>query len=192
MKNTYIKSPLNYVGGKYKLLPQIIPLFPDDIDTFVDLFGGGFNVGINVNAKNIVYNDVEPHVVELLHGLYKSNYDDVHATICQIIDEYGLSRSDVHGYEFYGCESNNGLGQYNKEKYYKLRADYNQNPTWIKFYTLITCAFSNQIRFNSKGESLICRMASVTTTNPYSQNCKYLWKQCTKRILRLVIAIFAI
>ena len=115
LKNTYIKSPLNYVGGKYKLLPQIIPLFPDDIDTFVDLFGGGFNVGINVNAKNIVYNDAESHVVELLRGLYKSNYDDVHATICQIIDEYGLSRSDVHGYEFYGCESNSGLGQYNKK-----------------------------------------------------------------------------
>ena len=152
MKNTYIKSPLNYVGGKYKLLPQIIPLFPNNIDTFVDLFGGGFNVGINVNADYIVYNDVEPHVVELLRGLYRNDYDDVHSMICQIIDEYGLSRSDVHGYEFYGCESNSGLGQYNKDKYYKLRADYNQNPTWIKFYTLITCAFSNQIRFNSKGE----------------------------------------
>ena len=49
----YIKSPLNYVGGKYKLLDQIIPLFPSDIDTFVDLFAGGFNVGINVKAKKL-------------------------------------------------------------------------------------------------------------------------------------------
>ncbi len=40
MKNEYIKSPLNYTGGKYKLLPQIIPIFPSDINTFVDLFGG--------------------------------------------------------------------------------------------------------------------------------------------------------
>ena len=39
--NSYIKSPLNYVGGKYKLLNEIIPLFPNDINTFVDLFGGG-------------------------------------------------------------------------------------------------------------------------------------------------------
>ena len=37
----YIKSPLNYTGGKYKLLPQILPLFPNEIDTFIDLFGGG-------------------------------------------------------------------------------------------------------------------------------------------------------
>jgi site-specific DNA-adenine methylase len=41
MKNPYIKSPLNYVGGKFKLLPEIIPLFPTSINTFVDLFGGG-------------------------------------------------------------------------------------------------------------------------------------------------------
>lgn len=36
-----IKSPLNYVGGKYKLLPQILPLFSDRIRTFYDVFGGG-------------------------------------------------------------------------------------------------------------------------------------------------------
>ena len=56
-KNNYIKSPLNYTGGKYKLLKQIIPLLPDNINTFVDLFGGGFNVGINVKANKIIYND---------------------------------------------------------------------------------------------------------------------------------------
>ena len=49
-----IKSPLNYVGGKYKLLSQILPLFPKEIDTFYDLFGGGFNVGISVDAKKHV------------------------------------------------------------------------------------------------------------------------------------------
>lgn len=26
--NNYIQSPLNYTGGKYKLLNQLIPLFP--------------------------------------------------------------------------------------------------------------------------------------------------------------------
>lgn len=43
-----IKSPLNYIGGKYKLLPQILPLFPEQINTFVDLFAGGLDVSINV------------------------------------------------------------------------------------------------------------------------------------------------
>ena len=40
MKNNYVKSPLNYTGGKHKLLPQILPLFPEEINTFVDLFTG--------------------------------------------------------------------------------------------------------------------------------------------------------
>jgi len=31
-----IQSPLNYTGGKFKLLPQILPLFPQNIDIFVD------------------------------------------------------------------------------------------------------------------------------------------------------------
>ena len=35
-----LQSPLNYKGGKYKLLPQLIPLFPKKIHTFVDLFCG--------------------------------------------------------------------------------------------------------------------------------------------------------
>ena len=38
--NTYIKSPINYTGGKYRLLNKIIPLFPENINTFVDFFGG--------------------------------------------------------------------------------------------------------------------------------------------------------
>lgn len=34
----YVHSPLNYIGGKRKLLPQIIPMFPREISTFVDPF----------------------------------------------------------------------------------------------------------------------------------------------------------
>jgi len=38
MDSEYILSPLNFTGGKYKLLPQILPLFPEKINTFVDIF----------------------------------------------------------------------------------------------------------------------------------------------------------
>ena len=48
--DSYIKSPMNYTGGKYKILNNIIPSFPSGIKNFVDLFAGGLNVGINVNA----------------------------------------------------------------------------------------------------------------------------------------------
>ena len=58
-----IQSPLNYTGGKYKLLPQILPLFPKDIDVFVDLFCGGCNVGINVDCNWVIYNDLNENLL---------------------------------------------------------------------------------------------------------------------------------
>ena len=51
------------------MLSQIIPLFPKNIQTFVDLFGGGFNVGINVKADKIIYNDQLTPLVELFQYL---------------------------------------------------------------------------------------------------------------------------
>ena len=60
-----IQSPLNYTGGKYKLLPQILPLFPKDIDVFVDLFCGGCNVGINVDCNRVIYNDLNENLLYL-------------------------------------------------------------------------------------------------------------------------------
>lgn len=152
MKEKYIKSPLNYIGGKYKLLKDIIPLFPEKINTFVDLFGGGFNVGINVNANHVIYNDTCVQVVDLLRNFYEYESDYIHKQILRIISEYKLSRSDLYGYKYYDCNSNNGLSEYNKSKYIKLREDYNKKQDWLKFYTIIAYTFSNQIRFNSKGE----------------------------------------
>ena len=62
------KSPLNYIGGKFKLLPQILPLFPENINTFVDLFAGGCNVSVNINANKIICNDTESHVIDLVNN----------------------------------------------------------------------------------------------------------------------------
>ena len=42
----YYKNPFNYIGAKYKLLPQILPLFPDKIPILFDLFGGEWRSSI--------------------------------------------------------------------------------------------------------------------------------------------------
>ena len=65
MTTGLISSPLNYIGGKYKLLPQLLPLFPHNIGTFVDLFCGGANVGINVSANTIIFNDNLVYLIDL-------------------------------------------------------------------------------------------------------------------------------
>ena len=156
-KDKLIKSPLNYVGGKFKLLPQILPLFPDNINRFIDLFGGGFNVGINVNANKIFYNDTLIQVVKLLKTFKENNNKIIFSSILEIIKEYNLSDSTQQTYEDYGCNSSEGLGKHNKEAYLKLRDDYNtldidDYKKNIIFYTLICYSFSNQIRFNSKSK----------------------------------------
>lgn len=151
------QSPLNYTGGKSRLLSQILPLFPEQIDTFVDLFCGGCNVGLNVNANFVLYNDVDEHLKQLFQMFKNLDKSKTFDLINQVIDEYGLSRVSEHGYEFYGCNGGDGVGSYNKDRFLKLRADYNSRPSknyyeFIMLYVLIVYAFNNQIRFNGNGE----------------------------------------
>jgi len=148
----FLKSPLNYTGGKHKLLKQIAPLFPAKIDTFVDLFAGGCNVAVNVDAKKIIANDINTDIIELYKFFKSSASSDVVAEIENIIDFYKLSNTTKYGYDKYKTNSSKGVGAYNKKAYEKLRAEYNKNPSPIMFYTTLVFAFNNQIRFNSKGE----------------------------------------
>ena len=152
-----IKSPLNFTGGKYKLLDQIIPLFPKNINTMVDLFSGGSNVGVNIVANKIISIDKQKELIRLFNTFKEHKKEKIFQTIFDIIDKYNLSKSFEYGYEYYDCNSLKGLGKYNKEKFIKLRKDYNSlyRDSFYKdimFYTIIIYSFNNQIRFNSKGE----------------------------------------
>ena len=152
-----IQSPLNYIGGKYKLLPQILPLFPAHIDTFVDMFCGGLNVGINVKADKYLYNDTNMHLLCLYNTFKNLGKKAIYEWIYQIITDYGLSNVSKYGYDYYGCNSSKGLGEYNKKSFLKLRNDFNQASVedyryYVMFYVIVVYAFNNQIRFNSKGE----------------------------------------
>lgn len=152
-----IQSPLNYTGGKFRLLPQILPLFPHKIDTFVDLFCGGCNVGINVTAEKHVYNDVNFRLIYLLDTFKNLDKGVAFEMIYDIIKKYGLSLVSKHCYEYYGCESGKGLGDYNKEKFLRLRSDFNKLEVYDSYYyvmlfVLIVYSFNNQIRFNDNGK----------------------------------------
>lgn len=155
-----IQSPLNYTGGKYKLLPQILPLFPKNINLFIDLFCGGCNVGVNVNCNKVIYNDIDINLLYLYNTFKNLDKQSVFEWIYQIIEKYDLSLVSKYGYDFYKCDSNKGLGSYNKDKFIKLRTDFNQKRLnenydyyyYVMLYVLIVYAFNNQIRFNAKGE----------------------------------------
>ena len=96
---------------------------------------------MNVKAEYVVYNDICRPVVELIENFY--NYDSgfVHQEILNATTKWNLNRSNK-------SLSDSEL----KANYIELRKFYNKHPNWILFYTLVSCSFSNQIRFNSKNE----------------------------------------
>lgn len=149
-----VKSPLNYTGGKYKLLTQLMDKFPKDIDTFFDIFSGGGNVGINIDAKKVICVDKNDKLISLFKYLQGEEYYHLVNHLDSLIDNYSLSNTYKNGYEFYGCNSGNGVGQYNKDKFLKLRSEYNNSNKKRDdlFLLLIIYSFNNQIRFNNKGE----------------------------------------
>jgi len=129
----YIKSPMNYIGGKYKLLSQILPRFPNYIGTFVDLFAGGLNVGINVNANKIVCNDINGKIIELFKAFKETELSEILRQIETRILQFGLSKENEEGFR-------------------QFREFYNaaQNP--IDLYTLTCYSFNYQFRFNNELE----------------------------------------
>ena len=144
----YIKSPMNYTGGKYKLLHQIEPLFPEDINLFVDLFTGGGNIAVNVKANKIVANDCEENII----GIYKTfqkydNVDELIAQIEEIIKTYGLTIDNTEAYNKFRNDYNNL--KTSQGNYPLPISSYNMD---ILLYVLICYSFNHQYRFNSKGE----------------------------------------
>lgn len=129
------ESPLNYSGSKAKMIPFIKNHLPGNINLFVDAFGGGFNVGINVSANCIAYNDINPYVVELIRSFQQRDAIEYFKALNKIIKEHNLA-------------------PLNKAEYMSLRAKYNSLPinkrSPIMLYALILFGFQQQIRFNSE------------------------------------------
>lgn len=132
-KYGYICSPLNYIGGKYKLLPQLLPLFPKNINTFVDLFCGGCNVGINVNANKIVFNDNLVFLIELYKKFLTLDNEEIVLHIESRIKEFNLSLTNEYGYK-------------------SMRTLYNKEKNPLDLFVLVAYSFNHQIRFNNSHE----------------------------------------
>ncbi|MCF6344057.1 MAG: DNA adenine methylase [Devosiaceae bacterium] len=151
--NNFVKSPLNYIGGKYKILDQIIPLFPNEINCFVDLFAGGCNVGINVDAQEIIFNDNLIYLVDLYRTLQNKELLSILKHIHTQINKFDLSKENEAGY-----------------KRFRLHYNSTQNP--LDLLVLVAYSFNHQIRFNNSHEF----------NNPFGRN-RSSYNQNTERNL---------
>ncbi|ELM3645075.1 DNA adenine methylase [Flavobacterium psychrophilum] len=128
-----IKSPLNYIGGKAKILKQILPLFPSEIDNFIDLFAGGCNVGMNVDAQKIYFNDNLTYLIEMYKAFQENDLDTTIQHIENRINEFKLSLTNEEGYK-------------------EMRKKYNEQKNPTDLFVLIAFSFNHQIRFNNSHE----------------------------------------
>lgn len=152
-----VESPLNYLGSKFRILPQLLKHFPSHTDIFVDLFSGGCNVGANVNSDLVVFNDKENYISGLFNALIDKGVLNSIEKIIRIVSDFSLSDTYTNGYSMYGCNSSLGLSLYNKERFLELRRHFNRLETkdsdyYFYLFVLIVFSFNNQIRFNRKGE----------------------------------------
>lgn len=154
-----IKSPLNYTGNKFRILDQVLPNFPVQINHMVDLFCGGATVGLNTPCNHVTFVDSNPFVIDLLKFLATHSPDNVLLDLERIIKRYNLSYSARDGYGFYKEKQtdenyNNGLKQYNSEGFYALRSDYNMIVNKhsaranLMLYALLVYGFNNDLRFS--------------------------------------------
>ena len=131
----YKQSPMNYTGNKYKLLPQLLPLFPDadDVATFYDAFCGGLAVSLNVPYTNIHCSDIESPLIRIYEVM--RNYDG------------DFERRIDDALTYFDVRPDNEAG------YMAMREFYNTKPEApILLCALLFTSYNALYRFNSAGE----------------------------------------
>ncbi len=156
--NDFNRSPLFYMGDKYKLLPEISKHFPRNINRFIEPFTGGGSVYLNVQAKKYLLNDIDKEIVALHKFLIESSkdQDQFFKKLIRIVKTYGLSRSfmeDVVPQKLKNEFVKTYYARFNKPGYLKLRENFNKGKRdYMKLYVLLIYGFNRILRFNREGQ----------------------------------------
>lgn len=153
------RSPLFYVGDKYRLMRQLIDLFPKEINDFYEPFAGGGTVFLNVEAKKYFLNDIDKHLVNI-HKFLVSRAKDSEKffkDVEKIIHKYKLSHSykrDIVPDSLKKEFKKTYYARFNKEGYEKLRESVNKNKNNdpLILYILLIYGFNRMLRFNGGGK----------------------------------------
>lgn len=152
----FIRSPLFYVGDKYKILRQILVHFPSKITSFVEPFVGGGSVFLNVDAENYKLNDIDTHLINLHKFLKSSNYKRLITEVQKNIEKYGLSKSyisDIVPDRLKKEYIKTYYARFNKKSYISMRDDFNiEHNNYTLLYMLLIYGFNRMLRFNSSGD----------------------------------------
>jgi len=132
----YQRSPIYLAGRKYKLLEQIIPLFPQHINIFVDVFVGTGDVLLNVDANAYVANDKLETMTSMLKNI--KEVDNLEDIISAEMKEFGAVKNVFTNDQFLAYRT------YHNNKEDRL-------TSCPGIFILMASAFASQIRVNSSG-----------------------------------------
>lgn len=156
-KKDIIRSPFFYVGDKYKLMSQLLKIFPKDIDIYYEPFCGGGSSFLNVMANKFVLNDIDGYMIKMHNMLntYARTPELFYTIINNIEDKYGLSAShkqDIIPEKLKKEHTKTYFAKFNKDSYEQMRDDFNNNKNnYELLYVLLIYGFNRMLRFNSKG-----------------------------------------
>ena len=157
-KSTY-RSPLFYVGDKYKIYPKISKYFPKTVNRFIEPFTGGGSVFLNIKAKQYLLNDIDTNVIAIHRFLIEQarNPKTFFAEVFEVIKKYNLSHSyikDIVPQELKDKWIKTYYAKFNKKGFNQLKSDYNSSKEkcTLYLYLLLIYGFNRMLRFNSKGE----------------------------------------
>lgn len=153
------RSPLFYVGDKYKLVGKIKKYFPKQINTFVEPFLGGGSVFLNVEAKHYRLNDIDKNVIFLHEFLITQAAKETTLLrrIKTLVQEYNLSCSVFENVVPLSLKKKwvkTYYAEFNRKGYGLLKTDYNKakKKDPLRLYLLLIYGFNRMLRFNRQGE----------------------------------------
>lgn len=159
MQNKIKRSPLFYVGDKYKLMKQLVDLFPKEVSNFYEPFVGGGTVFLNIQADKYFLNDNDKNLINIHRFLIDSSKkpDLFFKNVEKIIKKYRLSRSykeDIIPASLKKEWKKTYFARFNKEGYEKLRVCVNKNikNDPLILYILLIYGFNRMLRFNGGGK----------------------------------------
>ena len=159
MKQGVHRSPLFYVGDKYKLITEIKTHFPDNIGRLIEPFVGGGSVFMNVDANEFLLNDIDSFVISIHKMLcsYVDREEEFFKEFFDIVKKYNLSLSykeNTVPKELKESFPKTYFAKYNKEAYSRLRDDFNKGGKQdiMQLYALLIYGFNRMLRFNKKGD----------------------------------------
>lgn len=150
---TYKRSPIFYMGNKYKLLDDLIPLFPKSCETFIDLFSGSGCVSMNYQGtKKTIYNEFNHNIVELVKMVKDNEPQELDAYWQSKIKEYDLKT--MKDRKYFNSEEEYQKHLEGQKGYYDLREYYNSqgNKDYKLLYLLACYSINHLIRFNKNSQ----------------------------------------